>query len=79
MRQTKLSEKDLSVLRETNSAAIQHKRPYSSLKDYSLKHKVSMEWDLNDDATRDKMFKLKIDDYEVILDYEEFLKSGRFI
>ena len=79
MRTTKLSEKDLSVLRETNSAKNQQHKPYTALKDYSLKRKVTMSWDLNEEATRDKMFKLQVDDYTIILDWEEVLKAGRFI
>lgn len=79
MRQSKLSEKDLSVLRETESAKTQWKKPYAQLKDYSLNHRVSMCWDLNDDAKRDTMFELKVDDYTIILDWEEVMKAGRFI
>ena len=71
--------KDRTQLRETNSAWVQHKAQRGVLKDYSLKHQVSIEYDMNEDATRDQMFVLKIDDYRVLLDYEEFVKIGRFI
>lgn len=79
MRTSKLTDKDMDVLDETRGAKQQVNLPYAFLKDYSLKHRVKMEWDLNKDAKRDMMFKLKIDDYEVILDWEEVLKAGRFI
>jgi hypothetical protein len=78
-RQSKLTEKDMEVLRETDSAKNQHARPRSVIKDYSLSHRVTMEWDLNDEAKRDTMFRLTIDNESVILDWEEVMKSGRFI
>lgn len=71
--------KDRSELREGDRAWLQHKQSRGVLKDYSLQHQVSIEYDLNDDSIRDRIFKLKIDDYEVVLDYEEFLRIGRFI
>lgn len=71
--------KDREGLKETDSATEQHRSKRGSLKDYSLKHQVSIEYDMNEDSIRDRMFVLKIDDYSVILDYEEFLKIGRFI
>lgn len=79
MRKTKLTEKDMTVLDETRSARVEVEHPFTSLKDYSLKHRVTMQWDLNEDAIRDRMFKLQIDDYTVILDAEELLKSIRWV
>lgn len=79
MRSSKLTDKDMDVLDETRGAKAQVNTPNAVLKDYSLKHRVKMEWDLNSEAKRDMMFKLKVDDYEVILDWEEVLKAGRFI
>lgn len=78
-RSTKLSEKDMSVIRETESAKNQVKIPYATIKDYSMNHKVTMQWDLNEEAKRDMIFKLTVDDYEVYLDWEEVMKAGRFI
>lgn len=79
MRATKLTEKDLSVLDDTLSARTQHRTPSASLKDYSLTHKVKMEWDLNEEAKRDMIFKLTVGNNTVLLDWEEVLKAGRFI
>jgi len=78
-RNSKLTDKDMDVLDETRSAKVQVNTPSTSLKDYSLKHRVKMEWDLSDEAKRDMMFRLRVDDYDVILDWEEVLKAGRFI
>jgi len=71
--------KDREGLKESLSATDQHRSKRGVLKDYSMQHKVSIEYDLNDDAVRDRIFLLRIDDYTVILDYEEFLRIGRFV
>ncbi len=70
---------DRSDLDEQDRPWVQHKQSRGVLKDYSLKHKVSIEYDMNDDSIKGRIFKLKIDDYEVVLSYEEFLRIGRFI
>lgn len=75
----KSKSKDFSVLRDTESAKTQYKKSRAALKDYSLSHQVVMEWDLNEDAKRDRMFRLTVGGNTVILDYEELLKSGRWI
>jgi hypothetical protein len=79
VRQTKLTEKDMDVIREGDSVHNQIKKSSVVLKDYSMRHRVVMEWDLNSEAKRDMMFRLKVDDKEVILDWEEVMRSGRFI
>lgn len=81
MREAKgeLTQKDMSVVREMDDAKTQSKKSFGILKDYSLQHRVTMQWDLNDDAKRDMMFKLTIDDKEVILDWEEMQRYGRWI
>lgn len=71
--------KDREVLHEAESAVSQSRMNRGVLKDYSLKHKVTIEYDINDDSIKDKIFKLKIDDYTVVLDYEELSRIGRFI
>ena len=78
-RASKLTNKDMSVIRETVSAKDQVKTPFAIIKDYSLNHKVTMQWDLNEEAKRDMIFKLSVDNYEVYLDWEEVMKAGRFI
>lgn len=71
--------KDRGELREGDSAVEQHRSTRGSLKDFSLQHKVSIEYDMNDDSIRDRMFILRVDDYKVVLDWEEVLRIGRFI
>lgn len=79
MRVSKLTEKDMQVTAEMDATKVQAKKTKGTLKDYSLRHNVEMRWDLNEDAIRDQMFILKIDDYEVILDWEEVQRYGRWI
>ena len=74
-----LTDKNMDVLREMDSAKEQHKKTSAVLKDYSLQHRVTMQWDMNADSTKDLMFKLTIDDKTVILDWEEFQRYGRWI
>ena len=71
--------KNQEILDETNGVIKQRTTPHAELKDYSLSHDVSIEWEFSQEADRERMFILRVDDYEVILDYEEFLKAGRFI
>lgn len=43
------------------------------LTDQSGKHQVRIEWDMNEMAKRDKVFKLSIDGKDVYIDLEELL------
>lgn len=74
-----LTDKNMDVLREMDSAKEQHKKSRATLKDYSLQHRVTMEWDLNEDSKKDLMFKLTVGGNTVILDWEEFQRYGRWI
>lgn len=78
-RKGELSDKDMSVLREADQTKNQRDRKSGNVKDYSLQHRVFIQWDLNDEAIRDRMFKLKVDDAEVILDAEELLRFLRWV
>jgi hypothetical protein len=71
--------KDRDNLGESDSAFVQSKAKKSWVKDYSLQHKVSIEWDLNQDAIDDRICLLRIDDYAVVIDVEELHKAMRFV
>lgn len=47
------------------------------LTDQSGKHEIRLDWELNEMAVRDKIFKLTIDDKEVYLDLEEVMFMTR--
>lgn len=72
-------DKDREILKESESATSQSRISRGSLKDYSLKHKVSFEYDMNEDSIRDRMFILRVDDYTVLIDWEEISRLGRFV
>lgn len=74
-----LTEKDMSALRETDETRVQRGQRVGNLKDYTLGHRVSIAWDLNDEAKRDLMVKLTVDDdIEIILDSEELMRYLRW-
>ena len=76
-RQTK--EKDMSVYREADDAKTQRERRGGVLTDHSLQHRVALQWDLNEEAVADQMFRLTVDDYVVILDKEQLLRLLRWV
>lgn len=79
LRAGEITDKDMSVLREADQTKVQRDRRRGVLRDYSLEHRVEVQWDLNDDAQRDTIFKLVIDDYEVLLDAEELMRYLRWV
>lgn len=66
-------------MREGDSARVQHRSTRQAVKDYSLQHDVWVEWGMNDDSERDRMFLLHIDDVTVVLDAEEINRATRFV
>lgn len=82
MRQSKageLTQKDMSVVKEADSARDQIKKKHFVIRDYSLNHRVEIMFDLNEEAERDQIFRLRIDGIEVLLDNEEVLRVLRWI
>ena len=69
----------MQALRETDKTKTQRDRLHGEIKDYSLQHRVEIQWDLNEDATRERMCRLIIDDYEVIVDVEELMRYLRWV
>lgn len=78
-RKNELTEKDMTILREGDQTKVQRDKRHGVLKDYSLQHRVSLRWDLNEEAIRDRMFVLTIDEKEVILDAEELMRYIRWV
>ncbi len=71
--------KDRSLLRESDSAFRQHKANKAYIKDLSLRHKVSIEWDMNQESIDDRICVLRIDELAVIIDVEELQRAVRFV
>ena len=70
--------KDRSDLRESDSAFKQHKATKAYVKDYSLKHKVSVEWDMTQDSIDDRICIVKIGNNSAVIDVEELQRAVRF-
>lgn len=71
--------KDYSVYREADVAKKQRDKRHGELRDLTMKHKVHMYWDLNEDAIRDQVFILQIDDVKVMLDSEQLQRYLRWV
>ena len=56
---------------------VKHGKGY--LTDQSGNHEVSLEWNLNEAAQKDKIFKLIVDDKEVYIDMEELFFYTRIM
>jgi hypothetical protein len=72
-------EKDISKLTEGDPTKLQRDKGYADVRDYSMRHKIRMFWDLNEDAKLDRVFKLRVDDIEVIIDAEELMRYVRWV
>ena len=71
--------KDRSQLEEGDSAFTQHKATKAWVKDYSLKHKVSVEWDMTQDSIDDRICLLRVGDNIAVVDVEELHRAMRFV
>lgn len=74
--------KDMSVVRRTLpfAKAFREKTSVGLLKNYAgTGLPVRMRWNLNKEATRDRMFELKIGDHTAIIDLEELLSYTRLV
>jgi hypothetical protein len=65
--------RDVKNLRNKDSVTEMIKKGQAQLTDQSQNHQITVNWELNDMAVRDKIFKLTIDDKEVYIDFEEWL------
>lgn len=78
-RDSKLTRKDMTTVREADQALDQKEKRRGVVRDYSMNHRVEIRWDLNDDAIRDTMFELRVDDKVMILDAEEVMRLLRWV
>lgn len=65
--------RNVDNLRNKDSIKEMIKKGSAKLADLSGNHEVELNWELNEMAVRDKIFKLRIDDKEVYIDLEELL------
>jgi hypothetical protein len=69
--------KDMGVIRETEGFRTALTKSNAFLKDYGRGALVMLKWDLNEEAIRDRMFIIKINDEEAVIDLEELLSYTR--
>jgi len=74
-----VTHKDMSVLRENDNVREQRDRTHYDIRDLTLQHRVKLYRNLNEEADRDLIFKLTVDDYEVILDAEQVRRALRWL
>lgn len=79
MRYSRLTQKDMTALHEQDSPKEQAKQTHGALRDHLGQRRVEMFWDLSDECKKDQIFKLRIDDYEVLLDSEQVQRYLRFV
>lgn len=65
--------RDVSNLRNKDSITELLKKGQAKIADLSMNHEITVNWELNDQAVKDKIFKITIDEKEVYIDYEEWL------
>jgi hypothetical protein len=71
--------KDVGYLRRKPKITALAEHGTGRLTDLSGNHTIRMDWHLNDNAHRDKIFKMTIDDKVVYLDVEELLYYTRIM
>jgi hypothetical protein len=76
---SKLTDKDMTVLREQDSPREQHKQTRGVVRDLSGKHKVEIFWDLSEECKKDMIFKMSIGDNEALLDAEQVKRLLRWV
>jgi hypothetical protein len=69
----------MEIMREQDSAKEQVKQTRGSLRDLTGQHKVEMFWDLGEEQKKEMIFRLDIDDYSVLLDWEQVARLGRWL
>lgn len=84
MRSQRLSKKDhfykdRTQLREGDSVFTQHKANKAYVKDYSLKHKVTLEWDMTQESKDDRILVLDVGGHRAVIDAEELMRAMRFV
>lgn len=69
----------MTALQEQDSPKDQVRQTRGSLRDHSGSHSVEVYWDLNEDCIKDQIFKLAIDEHEVLLDAEQVKRLLRWV
>lgn len=79
MRQAKLTDKDMTVMKEQDSPKEQHQKSRFSVRDHLGNHRVEIQINLSEECIKDQIFKFVVDDYEVLLDGEQVKRILRWL
>jgi len=80
MKLTKLTDKDMTLLKEQDHPRDQAKMFVTTVRDATHQHKVDIVWNMNDDTKKDRIFKLVVDDdTEMLLDAEQVMRILRWV
>ncbi|MHA2066814.1 MAG: hypothetical protein ACXABY_20785 [Candidatus Thorarchaeota archaeon] len=74
-----LTDKDMSVLREGDKTKTQRDLRRGVVRDYGLKHTIEIRWDLNEEATRDRICSITFDGKTAFIDSEEMMRLLRWV
>lgn len=65
----RITKKDMSVLREGDSARVQHKKKFGVVRDYTLNHTIKLSWEKSGNNL--KPFRLQIGDKSFIISWKD--------
>lgn len=65
--------RNMDILRNNPKVTELIKMGRGNLTDLSGNHTIGLDWELNEQAVKDKIFKLTIDEKEVYIDLEELM------
>ncbi len=74
---SKLTEKDMTVLREGESARSQWKKEHAVIKDYGLNHDIRMQWGYKEKKRDLRPFLLRVDNKQFMLAWGELIDMDR--
>jgi hypothetical protein len=79
MRKSKLTDKDMDLMREQDSAKEQVHQTHGVLRDYSHQNRVELDWNMNEDCKKDRIFILRFNGQEAYLDAEQMQRYLRWV
>jgi len=65
--------RDMKHLRKKPKVTELIKEGKGNITDLSGNHSVELDWELNDVAVKDKIFKITVDEKEIYIDFEELM------
>ena len=79
VKQGEITAKDMSTLREADDTHTQRERTRYPIRDYSMQHTIVVERELNQEADNDTIFRLRVDEQEMLIDAEQLIRAIRWV